>query len=58
MSKNKRKTAGAKKTQYPIAEELPPKLSDYQIALAYWENEKYMFPESMWADLEPKPPKE
>jgi hypothetical protein len=26
----------------------------YHNALAYWENEKYMFPESEWADREPK----
>jgi hypothetical protein len=42
-----------KKQSKPIAETV--KLTPYQIALAYWENEKYMFPQSQWADLEPKP---
>ena len=26
----------------------------YETALAYWENEKYMFPEYTWIDSEPK----
>jgi len=28
----------------------------YHVALAYWENEKYQFPESTWHELEPQPP--
>jgi hypothetical protein len=29
-------------------------LSAYEIQMAYWENEKYLFPESMRNELEPK----